>query len=648
MIAQNIYELRDSTVCVRAAGLLVESNPNGLVKKSLWDKWSRTGAKQIQKGGNGRTALLAFDTIPAAYRTQIIERYGDPHQQATAQPLLNSIMHDEAAVEFYRNYRLDDGRQLPEDHQHTYAINASVLNALKNTYDTQRLARAKHAATMRGFWDNAQKVIDSIRPIINHKLPTTAVTLKRKYDDYLADGYIALINGRFCNAHAEKITDEIEQWLIYEMAVTRLSVEMVALRYPGIASQKGWRTDITPEAFRKRAAEPRVMQLIELKRHGRKLFRKLNGHTHKLKKAKYANDIWVSDGTAINWYYNMGGKLAMATTYMVMDGSSRRFLGWSTKEGINKENFEMQLEAYRMALRNSGAKPYQLLFDNQGGHKNSESREFYNKLSTIAFPTRAYRPSGKPVEQAFKDFQSTHLAQMPFWTGFSRESHSDTRYKPAMEQMKKNIHLLPNFEELCQLFDVVVNEWNASNYNGKGSPNHLYATQRNPEEQPISLDDLSELFWNVQGPKKYHNHGIQLRIKGEDLWYEVYDQNGDVDYNFRRNHLHSKLFIKYDPDYEYKDVSLYVQHSTGGLEKVADAQVKKEVSRSIKYQDEGEKAWALRQIAAEDAMMDAMDAEMQDMGYSEAEKFSNWRKLINKQPAVMAHDDDEPDWLSKI
>jgi hypothetical protein len=416
--------------------------------------------------------------------------------------------------------------------------------------------------------------------------------------------------------------------MINEMAQSRLSVEMMYhTKFLAAAAQYGWRTDITAKAFREREQQPRVRMLIELKRHGRKAFRQKNGHTFKLKTPMFSNDIWVSDGTAINWYYNTGDGVGLATTYMVMDVRSNKFLGWATKAGINKENFSMQLDAYRMALRNSGAKPYQLLFDNQGGHKKMESRLFYSKIAHVSFPTRAYRPSGKAIERAFGNFQQLKLAEFPFWSGFGRPSHADVNYRPNMEDINANRHNLPNFQELLQLFDVAVNEWNELDYTGKGSPNKIYADSRNPEEQQITLEELAEMFWQIGGPKKYQSEGISIRVNGEDKLFEVHTPDGDVDFNFRLNYLKQNFLYKYDPEWEYEEITLYQEHPTLGLQKIATASPKREVSRSVKYLGDNEKQWITDQMQAEEDMMDAMDASMEAIGYSEERKWNSWRDL---------------------
>lgn len=662
-------EYYNNILCV-SSKLLVksDSNPDGFMSYSgIHKHCTRSGKFDVVRKGKGKDnhLLIDFSTLPVEWQEKLKKMYGTPEKQAEAKPFKDRIVTDEAAKEFFRTYTYDDGIYLADRLKEEYTTNASILNAVHQVYTNASEAHTRAGKTLRNFWQKATNAIDALRAEYKHTLPKNFRYFQRVYDEYIKaikadpkEGYAVLISGRVGNKNSEKITGDILDWLTTEMAYSRQSIDMIAMKYPSIAREKGWEVNITPMAFRKRVSQPEIAQMIALKRHGRKGFRKLFGHTFKLKKAAYANDIWVSDGTSLSWYYKTpvysksSGKLlhykaAMATTYVVMDACSRKFLGWSTKEGINKENFEMQLEAYRVALRASGAKPYQLLFDNQGGHKNTESREFYSKLARVYFPTRAHRPSGKPVEQGFKDFQTLKLTEFPFWSGFGRPSHSNLNYAPNMEDIEKNIDKLPDFEELNKLLAVTIEEWNELDYSGNGSPNKIYSECRNPEEQPIAIDDLAEMFWNMQGPKKYYPWGINLMFKSEEITYEVYDSAGNVDYNFRRKYLKQKFFLKYDPEGEYPEIELYQAHPTGGYQKVATASKKREASRSVKYHNEGDKAWIEKQMALESEMMDEMDNSMAAIGYDEEVKWTQWRNKIegtdNNKEAVLVtlHGSDE-------
>lgn len=654
-------EYFNNILCASSQELIKsEQNPKGFTTYSNLHKMCRRSGKlTVVRPGKGKASplLIEFQSLPIEWQDELKRLNPSPESQAEAKPFKDKIVTDHAAREFFRNYTYDMGTHLTTRLQEEYTNNASILNAIKLVYNKALESRARSGKTTRNFWSKTAEALIVIRKDYLHSMPKNSRSLQRLYNEYLSTGYEALINGRLGNKNSEKITGDILEWLTTEMAHTRQSVEMISMRYPAVAAQKGWDVTITAEAFRVRVSQPEIRQMIDLKRHGRKAFRKLYGHTFKLRKAQYSNDLWVSDGTALSWYYKRpvfgktGKELryepAMATTYVVMDAASKKFLGWSTKEGINKENFEMQLEAYRAALRASGAKPYQLLFDNQGGHKNTESREFYSKLAHVYFPTRAYRPSGKPVEQAFKNFQTLKLAEFPFWSGFGRPSHATVAFSPNMEAIKQNIDSLPTYQELVKLFDVIVAEWNELDFNGAGSPNALYQACKNPDEEPIGWQELADMFWNMQGPKKYKAWGIELMRQGEEIIYEVYDESGNVDYNFRRKYLKQKFFLKYDPAGEYPEVELYQLAADGGYQRVATALQKREPSRSVKYLNEGDKAWIEKQMALESEMMDEMDASMTAIGYNEEVKWNSWRNRIdadqeeNAKQSVTLYGNDE-------
>lgn len=60
--------------------------------------------------------------------------------------------------------------------------------------------------------------------------------------------------------------------------------------------------------------------------------------------------------------------------YEVIDAYSEVFLGYSVCE---TENPRAQYAAYRMALITAGHRPYEVVHDNQGGHKEGDAVKFW-------------------------------------------------------------------------------------------------------------------------------------------------------------------------------------------------------------------------------------------------------------------------------
>ena len=91
--------------------------------------------------------------------------------------------------------------------------------------------------------------------------------------------------------------------------------------------------------------------------------------------------LWYGDGTKLNYYYlNDEGKMDTCCVYEVMDVYSEVLLGFYISK---KEDFESQYFAYKMAMQFSGHKPYEIRFDNQGGHGKLKNGSFFKEMARL-------------------------------------------------------------------------------------------------------------------------------------------------------------------------------------------------------------------------------------------------------------------------
>ncbi len=194
--------------------IMRDGNPDGLISKSLWDKWVKSGVNVMRRACNGQSALVEFNSIPQKYRDMISAKYGEVTEQATIKPFKDKIIADSKAISFYSDYTLSDGRKLPSDTQREYSINAAVLNAIKETHTNAKEVRSKLGASLNKFWHNAVTAVNNVRAELKHSLPSTSVTLSRKYSKYLSEGYAGLISGKYCNDNSRKVNDKIENLIM--------------------------------------------------------------------------------------------------------------------------------------------------------------------------------------------------------------------------------------------------------------------------------------------------------------------------------------------------------------------------------------------------------------------------------------------------
>jgi hypothetical protein len=208
-------EYFNNILCISGKELIIsEQNPNGFISLALFKKWKRDGVKVVRRACYGQPALVDFSTIPPQYKNTISQALGLPEENAALTPFKNKIITDPKAVTYYSNYQLADGRYLPDQTQKEYVVNASVLNAVDQVLKDGLQARAKLGKRVNGFWQKASVALNNLRVELGHTLPTNEISLKRRYDKYLKEGYKGLISDKFCNENSRKVSDQLENLIL--------------------------------------------------------------------------------------------------------------------------------------------------------------------------------------------------------------------------------------------------------------------------------------------------------------------------------------------------------------------------------------------------------------------------------------------------
>lgn len=215
------------------------------VGKNVYDNLRRRNQMKIlQRACYGKPALIELASLPARYRELFTE-------QKAKETFKDRVKPDPAAVEFYSNYILADGRHLDTKYQRQYAADAAVLNTLRDIYNGIKTARFALSAGVRGFWSQALEAIEQCREELGHNLPGSEAKLKTKYKEYLDNGYSALISKKFCNDNSRKVSANIERLLmsIYVMPNKPYSVDVLALYHSFISGKLEVADSKTGELF---------------------------------------------------------------------------------------------------------------------------------------------------------------------------------------------------------------------------------------------------------------------------------------------------------------------------------------------------------------------------------------------------------------
>ena len=119
-------EMFGKTLCITFDELV----RSGIMSKSNFDKHVRERKfRVLQKGGNGRKVLVAYETLSDALRTVVEEKLPDIKKQLKNQqnsPMNIRLKSDDKAVEFYKTYI----PKISIERQKEYVLNAKVMNAM--------------------------------------------------------------------------------------------------------------------------------------------------------------------------------------------------------------------------------------------------------------------------------------------------------------------------------------------------------------------------------------------------------------------------------------------------------------------------------------------------------------------------------------
>ncbi|BDW76495.1 hypothetical protein BFINE_22900 [Bacteroides finegoldii DSM 17565] len=165
------------------------------------------------------------------------------------------------------------------------------------------------------------------------------------------------------------------------------------------------------------------------------------------------DSLWYGDGTKLNLYYrDENGNKCTTSVYEVVDAYSEVLLGYYISDN---EDYIAQYHAFRMAIQTSRYKPYEIVCDNQGGHKKNAALGLFSKISRIHRPTAPYNGESKTIENIFYRFQSQVLKKRFGFTGQNITAKRDTS-RPNLEFINANIDSLPTLEELKEQYAAAV------------------------------------------------------------------------------------------------------------------------------------------------------------------------------------------------
>ena len=600
-------EYFENELCVTYEELTSGNDPV-ISGATLRQNIKRGNIRRAQRGGGeGSYALIIYSSLPEKYKIRFVERKGDPEQILKQQRMRDRVKTDDKARSFYEDYRYEmNGVEtgLSDKLKAEYTLNASVLNALIYDLEDKTTSRKMLGNSLATLWENVAATSENLRDIYHHTLPENQARLREKIRRYKKEGYISLISGKVGNKSTVKIIPEMGRQLI-ALRRSRVPVYNYAQIFDEInriALEKDWKPLKSKRSMVQWFERPEIEPLWYDAVFGELAAHQRYGRKHKTKLPDRRDTLWYGDGTKLNLYYrDEEGKIRTTMVYEVIDAYSEVLLGYYISD---HENFEAQYNAYRMAIQVSGHKPFEIVHDNQGGHKRLEKEKdskevgFFDLICHIHRPTAPYSGQSKTIESIFGRFQSQELHKDWRFTGMNITA-TKAESRPNLEFIEENKDRLFTLDELKAHYAEARRAWNAAPHPATGIPRiEMYEKSENEETDVVTVHDMVDIFWIwAKRPATFTDQGIQITIGSLKKPYEVFSAPGEPDHEWRRKNTYRKFYVKYDPN-DLRSIRLYWKDNAGQLrfERVAEPYMV--VLRAIQDQAEGEAEFIRREQEA--------------------------------------------------
>jgi len=585
-------EYFNNTLCIS-----VDELTDGIISYPAYKKYcSREQLNRVRRASFQTPALVEVKSLPARILSLVKEKYGELESAGAKYTIKGVYQVDQDARKYYGEHLLISGEHLPKDKIEEYTANASMLRAIKVLVnDRAAFVRALGGIT-KGMWPQISAAVNASaygEEPIKHSLPNNYRRLKWKLEEFEKGGYGSLISGKFCNKNTEKIPEQAKIWILTRWSdqVNKVaSVNQLFREYNDKAEEMtGWAKIKTDKTMYNFLYSPEITHLWYAHRYGELKAKEKYSYTHKTLMPTYRDSIWYSDGTKLNYYYQYSdseGKAQIGTlqVYEVMDAYSEVFLGYHISKS---EDFEAQFMAYKMAFNFSKYRPYQITYDNQGGHKKLENSDFLRKLAHLAIKTAPYNGRSKTIESAFGRFQQQVLKKDWFFSGQNITTKTNES-RPNMEFIMSNKQNLPTEAEIREAYKMRREEWNSMPHPKTGVARiEMYRNSSNPEAHKVELWDIVDMFYMTREiPVTCTAWGISFREKNIKYDYVVNNQDNLPDLEWLQTSIDKKFIVKFDPS-DMSVIFLY-EATPSGLRFSTAASTKVAIHRGKQEQEEWE------------------------------------------------------------
>ena len=539
-------ETINGTLCISheelTGRIITTANLKNLVRRGQ--------VRQVVKGGNGRQAFFDVSSLPLKWRTEVYKRFPDAKEGTESRAFMDTIEPDGAALMYFQDYTLPDGRHLPEGRQLELSNNCAIMNAFRGCIEQTLAIRGRSGnkrAPLGKFWKKAAGMLEYIADRYPHTLPKSARRLQMKFAEYLEQGPGCFISAKYCNDNAAKVLteDQISMLATILNHHNNLDYTRAAGYYNAMAREKGW-DEISPAAV---GVWAKKLDLeVSAGRLGVSNFR--NHKTMQVKRSRPTAPflMWSLDGWTVELLYQKtktDKKGHSVTTYsnrltivVVLDPCINYPIGYAVGDHECPELIKAALRNAAVHSRELFGTMYRANQIQCDHYAIKALTPLYGVMGDKLTPAQVKNAKAKPVEPYFDYLNETYCNRFNNWSGFGVTTNP--KRQPNAEALNRLRHQFPDEAGVRAQIDQMM-QWER----GTKVEKFRALMEKLPAERrlPLSREQYLLNFGSTTGYKNaLEGCGLRPTILGVKRDYDSFD------IAFRECAALMLWTVLYDPD----------------------------------------------------------------------------------------------------
>lgn len=381
-------------------------------------KYQQRGTiRSLRRGGNGRTALIDWQSMGTKLKTRVVEALGCDPATMDRESLLKGILRkreqlllDMEAYEYYSKITGKDGHFLKPGKVTELWNGAKILDAIG-----ELLEQKKHASVMSGVRLNVKREFEALSDEISQQLaewpnnlPASGDRLRKKYNEYKLHGYEVLVHG-LTGKNSNHKARPVEENAVIE-ALVASGAKLNDVQVAKVASTLGVNMD------RRRVQEIRTRNeaMLVASRDGKRAFTNTVTMQVDRERPDMPLKMWSLDGWTAELYYQERNEKGSSYWHrlvveIVVDVMNDYPVGYAIGEN---EDAGLITAALRDAVHHTREvlggyfAPWQIQSDHYALKTMTPK---YGALAKYVTPASVGNAKAKPIERYFAYLESEYL-----------------------------------------------------------------------------------------------------------------------------------------------------------------------------------------------------------------------------------------------